>query len=63
MAGNRWTSFLKQWMKKHPGKSLRDSMKLASADYKKSAKPSAKVGKKAKKSGKGKKKKSKLTMR
>lgn len=36
MAGkNPWTAFLKQWMKSHPGKSLRDSMKLASADYKK----------------------------
>lgn len=55
MAGNRWTSFLKQWMKKHPGKSLREAMKLASADYKKQ--PS---GKKVKKSGKGKKKKSKM---
>ena len=40
-------------MKKHPGKSLRDSMKLASADYKKSAKP-AKGGKK--KAVRGKKK-------
>ena len=35
MAGNPWTSFLKSWMKSHPGKSLRDSMKLASSDYKK----------------------------
>ena len=60
MPGNRWTTFLKQWMKKHPGKSLRDSMKLASADYKKSAKP-AKGGKK--KAVRGKKKKSKMILK
>ena len=58
MAGNRWTSFLKQWMKKHPGKSLRESMKAASADYKKAGKPAA--GKKAGKKTRAKKKKSKL---
>ena len=54
MAGNRWTNFLKQWMKKHPGKSLRESMKAASADYKKAGKPAA--GKKAGKKTRAKKK-------
>ena len=57
MAGNPWTSFLKQWMKSHPGKSLRDSMKLASSDYKKRKSAPAKKAQKPK--AKGKKKTSK----
>ena len=52
MAGkNPWTTFLKQWMKSHPGKSLRDSMKLASSDYKK-RKPAKKTRKVKKKTSK-----------
>ena len=57
MAGNPWTSFLKQWMKSHPGKTLRDSMKLASSDYKKRKSAPAKKAQKPK--AKGKKKTSK----
>ena len=36
MAQNRWLVFLKSWRSKHKGVSLKDSMKKASADYKKS---------------------------
>ena len=44
---NKWLTFLKEYRKKHAGMSLKQAMKSASAEYKKSAKP------------KGKKKKSK----
>lgn len=40
MAQNRWLVFLKSWRAKHKGVSLRDSMKKASAEYKKSSKSS-----------------------
>lgn len=34
--GNKWISFLKSWRAKNKGVSLRDSMKKASVEYKKS---------------------------
>ena len=33
---NPWISFLKSWRSKHKGVSLKDSMKQASSEYKKS---------------------------
>ena len=39
---NAWISFLKTWRSKHKGVSLKDSMKRASAEYKKSKAPSSK---------------------
>ena len=36
MAVNKWLQFLKGWRAKHKGVSLRDSMKKASAEYRKS---------------------------
>ena len=49
--GNAWLDFVKAYRKKHPGLSLKDTLKKASVEYKK--KPTKKV----KKKGKAKKKK------
>ena len=37
---NKWLTFLKDYRKKHAGMSLKQAMKSASAEYKKSAKKS-----------------------
>ena len=39
---NKWISFLKSWRAKNKGVSLKDAMKRASADYKKSGASSKK---------------------
>ena len=56
MPGNPWLSFLKAYKAKHPGKSMKQSMKDAAVDYRKSKKGGD--SKKVKKKTKAKKKKS-----
>ena len=48
MAGNKWLDFVKAYRKKHPGQSLKTSLKAASVEYKKtkSAAPKKKKPKK-----------------
>ena len=43
---NRWITFLKSWRAKNKGVSLKDSMKRASSEYKKSKKSEAPKAKK-----------------
>ena len=51
---NPWISFLKSWRSKHKGVSLKDSMKQASSEYKKSkGASSSKVKKKTQKKTRG----------
>ena len=54
---NPWLSFLKAYKAKHPGKSMKQSMRDGAVEYRKSKKGGASKAKKgAKKKGKGKKK-------
>ena len=46
---NKWLDFVKQYRKKHPGQTLKQSLKGASVEYKKTKSAPAKKKKKAKK--------------
>ena len=46
---NKWISFLKSWRAKHKGVSLKDSMKKASVDYRKSSSSTAEAAPKKRK--------------
>jgi hypothetical protein len=45
---NKWLSFLKEFRSRNKGMSLKQAMKAASSEYKKSAKPKKAKGKKKK---------------